>query len=1138
MNGLPAPPRRQRQVPLRVYAVEAWHELRAGLQSSLVPVMFVGLVGYVVMALSSAEYLRDMGGADVPRNSSLIVYQITSGQAFWLIFVWAWVFAQVVARDHGARLQEVVLATPISLRGLLFARYLGALVLACILGSSSSVALLLVPVLGALGAFPAGAVGPTPALAIGHAWLLFVLPSAAGLGALYVMAALRTRSATGPFAASAVIILLWMAAMVILRGADIHSDLATLIDVSGFGEAEHQTKLWTPAQKRSTLMALTPPLAWNRALWSLVPLGLFALMVARVQREALVLERAPVRIRGSQRQLPLARPGQILGPVSEPSWWRASLCEARWQATRMLFGWPFLVAMLLFLFLNVAAPFAHLTAHAEGPLVPRGQLLAPFLLDLCYLFSIFGVAGFVGALVRRDQQPGFSELIDSTLAPLGVRVLGSALAASLVTLVLVLIPALAAWMVMGIAVPQSFDLWSPLLVAGLMAAPALLELGGVTFLIHALVRSPGTAHALAMFAALVAVVNHELGIVSYPPAKLGIPARVALSDLTGFSPWLAAVGALDVLELAGAALLVALAWLAYSRGTALTAGVRLRAAAHRLWGGAGALGLAALLLLVATASLLHDRLVTRGGYRSALERESDDARWEQRFWSRATPFSIASADADSTIDPGALRARSRVQLRGVHSASGRLFGELPEGTRAITAAVGGAPRSVVAELEHFELELGACPAEGCDVTIELDIATDGWRLQNEPPWFHGSGVWSRAADLLPRLGLDAERKLRSPTARRAHGLSNSAAPVVTLSLAPVSGVLLAGSSHWRVRVTQPGLHTALEGQSDGPLDFAFAWLPGPTGELLSHANLKVLHGATRADVALDIAEDVRALRSCVEARSGLPVEVDTVLQVPRGLGSVAQHGRVLWIPEQEGWDVSAHGVGHTKRRVALARAMSASALARAAALRVEPGSRFLTSGVAGFIALACVRELDGSDRWLAWLSRQSDHVAEELGALDAPLVSLTADGPAPWVEQYAPLATLAWARALSPQDVRSILRSLLRHVRAGKTVPEGLTLAVGAKEAEQLLGVPHASDVAIAPNGTLVEARGQRSRWAGGGWEAARAASRVTEQLESGSSRVAEAPLVLDERARATVFDAEPSFERSPLDNVWPRPSR
>jgi hypothetical protein len=1122
---------------LGVYGMEAWHELRAGLRSPMVALMFTGLVAYVFQMLLNAEFLRDMGGADVPRNSSLTVYQMTSGQAFWLIFVWAWVFGQVVARDHEARLQEFVLSAPISASGLFVARFAGALGLACILGSSSSFALLLVPLLGALGLFPPAAIGPTPIGAIAHAWLLFVLPSALGLGAIYVLAALRTRSTAGPFAASALIILVWMIAMVVLRGADIQSEIATMIDVSGFGEAEYQTMRWTPAQKAQGILELTAPLLYNRLLWTAVPLALLSLVLARLRRESLVLERGrPHRANDVGCAAPKAA-FVALRPVARPSWLAATWSDARWQLSRTVSGWAFIIAMVLWVCLNVAAPFVHMLAHAEGPLVPRGQLLAPFLMDLCYLFTVFGIAGFIGMLVRRDRQPGFSEIIDATPAPLGVRVLASAMAASAVTVVFAFVPALSSWVVMALTISDSIDWASPMLVSGLAAAPALLELGAATFMIHALVRSAGTAHALSMFVAFVAVVNHEVGIVTYPPAQLGIPAHVALSELTGIGPWLSAVAALDGLKLSLATLMGALAWLAHARGTAITVQDRWRAAWQRLRGSAGALAAAALVLCVASAWLLGDRLVTRGGYRSPDERDRDDAAWERRFWEAAGSFTIRGGTADITLEPHAQRARAVLHLVGVHANNGRLGGELPPNARTISARVAGSQRDMRVELDHFELELGACPEFGCDVTLDLEIVADGWGLDHVPPWLHASGVWLRARDVLPRLGLDPDRGLRSPVLRQSHALPERRSAKSGGTFVSAVGVAPAGEWRWTVRVTEAGEHTSLSGDGPDPLDFAMAWLPRGVKLVQAQHGLQLWHGLTREAVAREVAEDVLAMRACVGARTEMPIEVDTVLQAPRGLGSTSLHGRLLWVPEDDGWDVASAGVGRTKRRATIAHALASTALARAAALRTEPGSRWLTTGIAGAVALACVQQLDGTDDWLVWMGRESERVAEALGALDAPIVGLAEDGPAPWVEEYAPLAIWAWWRAQSEPSAAAVVRAIVDRVRAGISVREALHASLGKAPTTRLLGAPSVSDIAVVSRGAEVVVQGTRSRWERGGWHAAPEPVLATQQFCDGASRSAPLPFHSNGDGRFSVFDAEPSFERSPLDNVWPRSS-
>jgi hypothetical protein len=932
-----------------------------------------------------------------------------------------------------------------------------------------------------------------------------------------------------------VIILIWMGAMVVLRSADVHTQLATLIDVSGFGEAEHQTKLWTPAEKRESLMELTSPLAWNRISWTLLPLLLLGLALTRLRRETLVLERAKRDLPRSQPNVPSHESDAVVGQVIRPSWLHATFRDACWQAAQLMCGWPFILAMVLWGVINTAAPFAHMTAHAEGPLVPRGQILAPFLLDFNYLFAVFGVAGFVGTLVRRDQQPGFAEIVDATPAPLGVRVLGSALAASLVTLVFVFVPTLSAWIVMALAVPGGFDFWSPLQVNGLVAAPALLELGAITFLIHALVRSSGTAHALSMFAALVAIVNHEITIVSYPLAKVGIPAHVELSEITKFSPWLAAVAALDAFKLSLVVLMFALAWLVYTRGTTTTLALRLRDASRRLRGGAGALAGGALILAIASAWLLRDRLITRGQYRADADRERENAEWEKKFAGRATPLAITGGDVEITIDPGERRARSITHLYGVRSAAGRLNGEVPKGTRSVKARIGAMPGRLTTELDHFELDLTSCPTAGCEVTLELDIAADGWGLQRVPPWLHASGIWARASDLVPRLGLDLERTLRAPELRRAHGLPARPEAPAAAALVTARGVLPAGRFRWRVHVTEPGEQTTPSGETAGPLDFAFAWIPRGRVERSSRQGLALWHGSTRLGVAAEVADDVHAMKRCIFDRIGLPVEVDTVLQAPRGLGGVAAHGRVLWLPEEDGWDVGSRGVGRTKRRAAIGEALAASVLSYAADLRTEPGSRAVTSGIAGFVALSCVRDLDGTDAWLSWITRRSDHVVEELGALDAPVVSLADDGAATWINAYAPLATMAWARAISPGAARESIQAVLERVRHGTPLREALALGFGRDHAGRLLGPPIASDVAVVASSTRLEVRGARSRWADGGWQPAVTALTVAQHFQDGTSRVSGLPVVLDRDTRVTVFDAEPSFERSPLDNVWPR---
>lgn len=1133
---------------VRFFAVEAWREFRDGFRGPLVPMVFLGLIAYLMLVLLNAEYLREMGATDVPRNSPHLIYLMTPGSGVWLLFAWAWVFAQVVTRDRGARLHEVVLSAPVSLRGLLVARYAGAVALACVLGAACPLGFLFVPALSAAGAIPAEAVGPAPIAAIAWAWVLFVVPSAFGVGGLYVSAAIKTRSSAGPFAAAAVLALVWMVAMVVLRGGDIDPTVATWMDPTGFAEVEEQTNRWTPSQKSTALLVLTAPMVVNRLFWSLVPILVLVAVLVRTRRDTLVLERDPSVLSGHREGTAEGTPGETAAaegaaePIGLPlgntkrSWWSAVFLEARWHLAYSAGSWGLWLGVVLMALVGVAGSFVHVLAHAEGPFVPRAHVLVPVLTELAYITTVLMIAGFVGAMARRDRRTGFDELVDATPAPLGVRVVGRALAAGGLTVVLAQVPSFSAWVVMALAAPASFSFWDPVLYNAFIFSPALLELSALTLLVHAVLRSSGAAYALSMMLAFVAVLNYEIGVVSYPPAQVGIPVRVALSELTGWAPWVARVAAADALKVVLATLGVALAWLAWPRGTALSVRNRFGAWFVRARGQPGLLAVASVALVVVIAGVLHDRLVIRGGFVSESERDRRDAAWEARWWRQATAFSVAGGHVEVELRPAERSARVRWMLDNVRVDGSQLHGSLPHGLIIERAEVDGVAADFSVEHDHVAVELGGCALWGCAVQLHMRVVADGWS-EAEPSWLHPSGIWARASDLLPRLGHDPERSLRAPAHRRDLGLPERPGDPDAAALVPSLAVAPRGDWQWNVRVARGEMLTASEGRTTEPLDFAVAWRPRPANRT-ERAGFVALSGAMRIETSAQILDDVAIMHRCVVERLGGSVRVATVLQAPRDLGDVALHGSVLWIPEDEGWDVGAAGAGRTRRRAAVAEALAARVLANRADLRAEPGSRWLIDGVAGWAALECIRRNEGAEAWSRYLAHRSDRTTEALGALEAPVSSVAMDGATSWVDAYAPLATLGWVETVGEPKARDVIDDVLLAVRHGQPLRDALERAAGTRVAAQLLGVPAASDVVVSvTTGERLRIEGARWRWKAGGWKAVPASDRFVQVFGSsspGRRRRSPAPAIMDPPDESfTALDAWPSFERSVSDNVW-----
>ncbi len=896
----------------------------------------------------------------------------------------------------------------------------------------------------------------------------------------------------------------------------------------------------------------------------------------RTERERLALEPAPAaraadRAAGETRAEPAGSRVPPLGAPARPSWLGATWSEAAWHLALSFRGWGTPLALLVLAAMGVGGSFVHIILHADGPLLPRPDLIEPLLVEFYYLVIVFMVAGFVGVMARRDDRAGFGEIADATPAPLGSRVAGRAPAAAAVTVVFALTPVLAVWIVTAFATPDAFSLLDPTLYFGLLLAPSLLELCALVLLAHALIRHAGAAHAVGVICAFFVVVNHELGVTTYPPAEVGVPPSITLSEFSGWAPWLGYVLTADLFKLAVAVAIVALAWLAWPRGTALTVPLRWQTGLGRLVGGAGALAAAAVALAIGVHTVLHERLVVVGGYESAAAETAGDAAWEARWWAAAAPFAVTGGEVAIEIDPAERRATARWRLEGVRSSSRILHGSLPHGAEIAGAIVDGREESVTVELDHFALPLDACGpvglavanqesaarmrepgapgderpgSEADDCTVELEVVArgEGWSAAGESPWLHPSGVWLRAADLLPVLGHDPDRLVRAPRERRTHGLGPLPADVAAGALAPAAGVAPAGEWHWSVTFVGAGRDSdhpggtavAATGRTDGPLDFAAAWWPdAPVGT--RRGGLAALHGPERTRDAGGVLEEVAAMHACVEATLGRAPAVRTVLQAPRERGEAALHGNLLWLPEHEGWDIAGEGFARWQRRATIAAALGAREMADRADLRKEPGEDWLRVGVPGWVGLECVRQENGVDAWLALQARASDQVVAALGSLDAPAVGVAALGDVPWVKEYTPLATVGWVESVGPAAAGDAVAAVIAAVRGGAPLADALAEAVGAGAAAALLGPPASSDVLIAQAERTLDIAGQRWLWRDGGWEPVADAIHVTQRFDDDSDRrrIGPLPTTVDPEVPFTLIDAWPSFERTPTDNVW-----
>lgn len=1116
---------------------EARNEFRAGIKGGVLPLIYLVLTGYILLVMTSADNLRNMGAVDIPRNAPALVYLMTSGDSFFLFFAWAWVFAQPIVRDRQAMLHEVVLTAPRSLHVLLAARYAGALGVALLLGTSQILGFLAAPLLEWAGAVPAGSVAPTPWMAFGWASLVFTLPLAAGAGALYFVAALKTRSAGGPFAVAALLMACWMVAMIVFKEGHADPFLMTLLDPSGFAETEHQVvDHWTPHEKNTALLALTPALLWNRLIWGVLPLAVLAVGVWRTRRESLVLDKNERNgLKRSHTQAPKSRTQAQKGAVHVPlpssapasaSWLRATLAESIWQGKRILSRPSLWAALALLTLLAVASGFAHGIQHAYGPMVARAEFISPVLTRTFYLIVAFMAAAMVGLVVRRDEQPGLSDMFDATPAPDAVRLVGRAIAALTVGVISVSVPALGATIAVALSAPQS-SLILPLLHHLTVLLPAILELSAIVLLLHTLIRHPGVAHAAAILTAFIMVVNFEVGLVNYPPHQIGRGVDVSLSGLTGLTPWMEKILASDGFKLSLIVTLLALAAMTTRRGLDMGWRPFLRRAGQRALGAPGLVALGGLASAVAFSSWLHLGYVTEGGYETEEQHLIKDADWEKQWLHGQGGYALTGGEVALTIDPTKHELRGQWRIDGVWVNGTTLHAWLPQGFELQHVRVDGHPIQAQAENDHLAIPLDGGPAQPHTVELAWRLSANGWRTADHdtlapPSWLVGQSHWLHALAVMPRLGLDSERVIRAPQDRRrlnlpdAITLPNPSAALASGAVAP------AGRWQWRVAVEGQAAHAG--GLLDGPLDFAALSAPQATHTQIEGVTL--VHDASRHLTAQTIAQDLADMNACVMQRLGSSPSVTTVAQWPRGLplggNDAFLSANTLMLAEEPHWDVADQGTGRYVRRADLATALARRVITDATDLRESTGVRWIADGLPGAIGLICVAETNGLHALQALLSRGAQRTTEALASATSPVGALAQAKRGEWATEYAPLAALSWAIAQPAPK----LQQLLHTVRQTGNVPQSLAAHFGNDASALWLGPPQAADL-HAHNG---EPTGERWVWREGGWQiATTAASPIA--LQSTSDHLTWQTKPPGSNAPSLYLDNWPAYEREPRDN-------
>lgn len=1061
---------------LRLVWHEARTELRTGLRSGIVGLVFLGLAAYLLMSLTNADYVQKMGAADIPRNAPSLVYLMSTGCMFFLFFAWAWVFAQPLLRDRQASLHEVMLSMPSSLTAVLWGRFIGAALVGGVLAGSLIAGFIATPLLDWLSLVPHGSITAPPWAALAFAWFWLLWPVGIGIGALYFLATLRLRSVAGAFALSALLMLLWMFAVVVLKGGHINPMLAAALDPSLFTYALAKVETWTPAQKRASLLPLTSEFLFNRFLWCALPVLLLAVVLPRVGRESMALERPPRRA-GKDRKAPSSPvvTGKAFAPISGTSvrWGRALLSEWRWQLAHVVKGKGIWIGVAILLVMGVVSGFVHGVWHAEGPMRARPEFLLPVLNSAMFLVVAFVVAALVGMVWRRDHVEGFDAMLDAAPAPSWLRPFGRTLAVVVIIVGLALLPGVASLVVTALAEPSAVQIGTPLAYQLLVTAPALLELGLLVLLVHACASRAGVAYTVSMLLTFFLVLNHELGLVDYPLYEAGIPAHLHLSGMTGWGPWQGYLLALDGYKLGGCVVMAALTAFLVQRGAEGRWRGGLRRMKDRLGGPVAVAFVVGIAVMTGLGLRLHEGLVIHGDYQPHEIRDEENAAWEHRWLHTAGAYEVSGGRVAIDVDAVTGVLQGDWTIEGVRAVGGNLHAELPPDLSLISASVDG--RAAIPDIanDHLVLPLvGAGPTH--TVRLRWTMPSPGWSAEGVPSWRGHGDLWLTASQAMPRLGLDPERIVRSPPTRKAHGLADGIElPAPGASVAD-EAVAPSGTWRWSVRIGETAVAASAPDAHARPLAFAVGWSPSAAKTVSD--DLHVAHDHWRTDDAHGVASDVESMARCVGRRLGTTISIDTVVQWPRDLGDTTLAGSTLLLPESPDWDIADKGPGRWLRHAHIATAIARRTLVDTADLREAEGSAWWSAAVPGAIGLLCVGDVDGVDALRQTMGLFAERTSRALAGSAVPVERLDHASAHGWVSSYGPLAALGWTSRQSGDE----LAHISQRIASGQSVEEAAAPSMSDAERHAAFGPPRATELSVSPEHHTVAA--QHWAWHSGGW--------------------------------------------------------
>lgn len=727
-------------------------------------------------ALSSDAIVVGSALGKVKRNSpynlaSMFAILLAIGQVITGALV-----SSAVLRDFEAGVHELVFTTRITRTGYVSAKFLAAFLAMLLVFAAVPVGALL------------GTVAPwtdreyVQAITLWHyvhPWLVIGVPGVFFLSALLFAVGAVTRSAFAGYVTGILLLVGYTVGDELIRTLD-NDRLANLIDPFAVRSVELVTRYWTPAERNAQLLPLDGFLGQNRLLWFAIGAVVLAaaFRLVRLEKEPRAVRRRDAgRGEATAAPRPAAPPVVRTVPLAAPSALAGWASVAWFHARSLLRSVPFLaIATIGLINVFMSAWFSDRTG--QNRTWPMSWLMAEAAVGAGSLFMIVLITYYVGELVWRERQVKLDQVLDASPVRTASVLLGKATAMVALLAAFAAVGMMTAMLVQVVKGYPVIDLRVYLLHVFGVDFPGWLSLIALAFLVQSLVPRKPIGHVLLILIYLGTAALANYGW-NYKLFMIGESPSYRWSDLNGAGPYPGAFATVHGYWLGIAVLLLAMAQLAWRRGTERARGqwrTRLSGGVR----GAMAGGLAAAGgfggHFVYNASVLND-------FRTRSEGELRQVRYEQQ-WRRYEFLEmprLVAVSLDVDLEPEHGRARTGVHWTMVNL-SGRpldtLYIDLPaDGTgMAITTDTLHADRpmrQLAADsswgIRLYRLEEPLAPGDSLRVRFVQRWRTNGFGNGGFDQRLVANGTFLNR-DAFPLVGYQTDGELSSEELRRKYQL--------------------------------------------------------------------------------------------------------------------------------------------------------------------------------------------------------------------------------------------------------------------------------------------------------------------------------------------------------------------------------